>query len=209
MLILKFFLLPFLASMAHAEERLPEDAFEIVFFHPGTRDNGSRFEPIAHDLYAAIQAQDYSLTSNRSSLLDLYKKILPFGHDGELLLRVKENGFIRNEAGPDFSLFENVLPGSESSPFQEHAAVGVSESADAASFHWFSCDPEAGVLEGCLGVMPTNRGGDRFDLSTLGLEKARYIWIKDLSGASKNWPSALPSEGCDLDAVRLDHAYVE
>ena len=44
---------------------------------------------------------------------------------------------------------------------------------------------------------PTVAGGDDFDLATLGVTRARYVWIQD-TGLNKYAP---PSGGFDLDAI--------
>jgi len=44
-------------------------------------------------------------------------------------------------------------------------------------------------------------GGDAFDLAELGLERARFVKIQDVSGLG-----AAPSAGFDLDAVGIVNA---
>ena len=51
--------------------------------------------------------------------------------------------------------------------------------------------------------MPTKKGGDKFDLSTLGVEKVRFIKIKDVG---TNFDSrAVNTEGFDFDAMKVLH----
>lgn len=191
--------------------QLPENAFEIVFFHPGKRDNGDVLRAVAEDLILAIQGPDYSHASvdanDSSQMKALLSSLLSFGHAGELLLKVKDGGFIVDEPGFDFSLYENAFRiGRTRKIFQEFGLVGVSEVSEPTTFHWFECDPRNGVVRGCFGAVPTDEGGDQFDLAEVGQKKIKYIWIKDL-GINKNFPSKWPTEGCDLDALRLFHAY--
>lgn len=193
--------------------KLPEDAFQIVFFKAGLRDNGKALVPVATSPRAALQGPDYSLEAFNHSDEKLMRRhlsrILSLGNGGEVLLQVAQNGYLLDGPGFDFALFENALTIDRSlNIWQEFAAVGVSDSSNPESFRWFQCDPQNSVLIGCLGSVPTAQGGDRFDLAELGLKKIRYIWIKDL-GISKNLPSRWPTEGCDLDAVRLYHAYTQ
>ena len=56
-------------------------------------------------------------------------------------------------------------------------------------------------------MVPTDEGGDLFDLSEVGAAEAKFIWIKD-TGKNKNKPGTWwPTEGADIDNVRLIHAY--
>lgn len=190
---------------------LPQNAFEIVWFHPGKRDDGSTIKPTASNLLDALQGPDFSTEEfnyqDSEQMRAHLSKLLSLGMRGEILLKVKDDGFLRNDASFDFALFENVMGvDSAKNVWQEFGEVGVSNSPDPKSFVWFKCDPRRGILQGCFGVVPTAMGGDKFDLSDVGVAEARYIWIRDL-GLSKNFPSEWPTEGCDLDAIRLFHAY--
>lgn len=192
-------------------KKLSQRAFEIVFFKPGKRDDGKILKPTAVSLIQSLQGPDYSLESFDWRDEELMRKhlstILSLGHGGEIMIRVQGGGVIRNEKGFDFALFENAFRPDEDLPMQqEFGEVGVSESDVPSSFSWFPCRPQSNILRGCFGAVPTAEGGDQFDLGELGLSKVRYIWIKDI-GVNKNSPSKWPTEGCDLDAVRLYHAY--
>lgn len=195
-----------------SEKKLPENAFEIVSFTAGKRDDGSTLVPTATNLLQALQGPDYSLEPfdwrNDDEMKAHLSRVLSFGHGGELMLKVSGQGYIKNQAGFDFALYENAFrTGSGLNVVQEFARVGVSNSLDEA-FQWFPCDPLQNILSGCLGAVPTAEGGDLFDLAVLGLTEARYIKIQDL-GINKNNRSRWPTEGCDLDAVRLFHAYTQ
>lgn len=113
--------------------------------------------------------------------------------------------------GADLIVFENAFEVG-SGTFAEPGTVGVS--ADGDTFTDFPCDPtDAPDYPGCAGTSPvyanveTNTidpldpevaGGDAFDLADIGVDRARYVRIRDgevetgLGGGS---------EGFDLDAV--------
>jgi hypothetical protein len=192
--------------------RLPGNAYEVVFFRPGRSDKGEAVRPVSADTLAAIQGPDYSLANFDSKddrlMVAHLSKILSLGHGGEIMVKVTGDGFLADEPGFDFALFENSLGRGNQTYMMEFGSVGVSESEEPGSFRWFDCDPRKKVLLGCFGMVPTAEGGDRFDLAEVGVKQARYIWIKDL-GISRNWSSKWSTEGCDLDALRFDHAYTK
>ena len=89
----------------------------------------------------------------------------------------------------------------------------VAVSLDGQRWHTFDCDPSHTTWDGCAGWRPTRTfdaehdlssltaddvGGDPFDLDDLGLARARYVRIRDLSTAGTP-----PTAGFDLDAVML------
>ncbi len=104
--------------------------------------------------------------------------------------------------------------------FPEPGEVAVSD--DGETWFRFPCDPE--TLFGCAGVTPTAAspatmidptdpvvaGGDAFDLEVVGLERARYLRITDVS--AQYWkargldfcdPGQNGAGGFDLDAIAL------
>lgn len=192
---------------------LPHNAYEIVAFRPGKRDDGTVLEPVAKSLISSIQGPDYSLANIDSGVADqmikLLSRVLSFGHAGELLLKVSDGGDIEDREGFDFAIYENAfrIMGTNKI-FQEFGYVGVSESGEPEDFRWFPCDPKAGVVLGCAGAVPTAEGGDQFDLAEVGIKRVRYVWIKD-TGINKNFPSKWPTEGLDLDALRFEYAFVQ
>jgi hypothetical protein len=122
--------------------------------------------------------------------------------------------------GADFIVFENPF----SPDFPEAGQVNVS--VDGCNWVEFPCEPSAGdlgSLEGCAGRTPVAAlpgagldpldpevaGGDAFDLAEVGLDHARWIEIRDVSGAY--WEDAFcdPGQGgkggFDLDAVGVVH----
>lgn len=188
---------------------LAENAFRVVFFKPGKRDDGTTLVPINNNPANALQGPDFSFDQAESDDDEkrLLSSVLSLGHGGELMLKVAQAGYVKNEAGFDFAIYENAFRiGDLNLIFQEFAYVGVSDSPLQESFKWFDCKPQQQVLRGCVGAVPTAEGGDKFDLSDVGLDRISYIWIKD-TGKNKNYPSKWPTEGADLDAVRLYHAY--
>lgn len=117
--------------------------------------------------------------------------------------------------GPDLLVFENPFwaAGDPQRVFAELGEVSVSQ--DGESWHSFACDPSPeGSWGGCAGWTPTQDfatdslqtldpeicGGDSFDLAQLGLDRALYLKIRDISGQG-----GAPSAGFDLDAVGLIH----
>jgi hypothetical protein len=106
--------------------------------------------------------------------------------------------------GVDLLVFENGFTG-----FFETGIVAVSD--DGVDWRSFPCAPDAGVsgcagtqpvfanpAQGVSGTDPAVAGGDGFDLSVVGLTRARYVRITD-SGANTGG-------GFDLDAVAVVNA---
>lgn len=144
--------------------------------------------------------------------------VLSLGSGGEIVLGFGANG-IADGPGPDFVVFENPFwpGGDESQVYAELGEVSVSE--DGESWHAFTCDTAgdgAGHFAGCAGFTPTEQydpqalvpldpeksGGDAFDLADLGLQRARFVKIRDL----ETLPAAGNTGGFDLDAVGVIHA---
>jgi hypothetical protein len=190
---------------------LPGNAFSVAKFRPGKRDNGETLVPVNSDFIAALQGPDYSLENipaeDDARMRTNLMTVLSLGHGGELVLKIKGDGFLLDERGFDFAIYENAfkIPGTKIIS-QEFAKVGVSEELDSGSVKWFDCEPFKKILSGCAGSVPTAEGGDLFDLAELNMSRVKYIWIKDL-GNNKNITSKWPTEGVDIDSVRLNHAY--
>ncbi len=136
---------------------------------------------------------------------------LSLGVGGEVVLDL--GVAIVNGPGPDLIVFENAFwqGGDPTRPFAELGEVSVSD--DGSTWHTFPCDPAAGAdgqWPGCAGwnivqdydaaaVVPLDvarSGGDVFDLGTLGLQRARFVRIRDRSTVGGG-----TSAGFDLDAV--------
>ena len=144
--------------------------------------------------------------------------VLSLGSGGEIVLGFGSGG-IADGPGPDFVVFENPFwPGGDPSQvFAELAEVSVSD--DGETWHAFTCDAAgdgAGHFVGCAGFTPTaefdpktlvpldpeKSGGDAFDLAELGLQRARFVKLRDL----KTLPAGGNTSGFDLDAVCVIHA---
>lgn len=143
-------------------------------------------------------------------------EVLSLGAQGEIVLAFGDDQIVDGE-GDDFIVFENPFwpGGDESQVFAELGEVSVSE--DGQNWHRFDCGYERDdppPYEGCAGWTPTQEfdatqvaldrevtGGDAFDLAELGLERARYVRIRDVWGRGEE-----PLSGFDLDAVGLIHS---
>jgi hypothetical protein len=189
------------------------EVYEVESFTPGLRDDGTTLEPVADSAMDAISKLDYDTTvwfnpKNKDEVKMHLSKVLSFGHGGTLILKIKDNGFIVDEPGVDFALYENAFKTSAGNIYQEFAGVGVSNSLDEKTVRWFPCDPKKGDLRGCFGAVSGDDRSDQFDLADIQIQRAKYIWIRDL-GDNQNLATkeAIPSEGVDLDFVRIDHAF--
>ncbi len=193
--------------------KLPENDFEILSFSPGRTDRGTPLIPILNDWLSSLQGPDYSMEdydrNNRSLMLEHLSKVFSLGHGGEIVLKVSGEGKIMSEEGPDLFVFHTAFRlGQTDFYWNKFGRIGFSDQPDPGSFRWLDCDPSAGKLKGCVGLIPTTEGGDSFRLDEIGLESARYIRIKDL-GNNQNIKNKFnfPTEGVSIDALRLDHAY--
>lgn len=125
---------------------------------------------------------------------------------------------IVDQAGADFIVFENpfFIGNQENDPFAEPAIISISE--DGKNFTPFPCLSDHYPYTGCAGWHPVfsnsqnginpfdpdKAGGDVFDLADIGVAKARYIKIEDVSNGG--FP---PSKGFDLDAVAVVHGLTQ
>lgn len=199
---------------------LPGDAYEVVRFDPGWMEDRQARVPRPADLQRSVQGPDYSLEDiplkerlNPYSkvMSELKSKVVSFGHEGVMVLRVSQGGAIVDGNGADFVIYENPFP-YKGMLVQEYAQVGVQEAAGSPVV-WFPCDPRNGVRAGCAGVVPVDDGGDLFDLAEVGLQRVQYIVIRDIgynAFAFKNgYKIESGAEGFDLDAMKLLHAYAQ
>jgi hypothetical protein len=144
--------------------------------------------------------------------------VLSLGAGGEIVLAFGELAIV-DGPGPDLIVFENAFwPGDDPTKvFYELGEVSVSE--DGETWLTFACDSVGdgqGHFSGCAGVTPTlvydaaklvpldpaQSGGDAFDLSDVGLKRARFVKIHDL----ETLPPGGTTTGFDLDAVAAVHA---
>jgi hypothetical protein len=143
--------------------------------------------------------------------------VLSLGVGGEIVLDFGERAIVDGE-GPDFVVFENAFwPGGDASKvFAELGEVAVSD--DGSTWLVFPCDTTvtaAARYPGCAGWTPTRdydpfalvpldpalSGGDAFDLAALGVLRARFVRVRDLSTAGSG-----STAGFDLDAIGVIHA---
>jgi hypothetical protein len=142
--------------------------------------------------------------------------VLSLGKGGSIVLGFGELGIADGE-GADFVVFENAFwPGGDPAlVYSEPGEVSVSD--DGSTWHTFPCDAAgdgSGRFEGCAGWTPALEydasalvpldpeltGGDSFDLAGVGLLRARFVRVTDVSLAGSE-----PSAGFDLDAVGIVH----
>lgn len=135
------------------------------------------------------------------------------GVGGEIVVEMGRT--IVDGPGPDFVVFENAFiagcRGDESQVYAEPGEVSVSE--DGTSWHVFPCTATEYPYGSCAGWRPVHThpdgdvspfdlekaGGDAFDLAEIGVERARFVRIRDM-GSAKGGP---PSAGFDLDAIAV------
>lgn len=138
--------------------------------------------------------------------------VLSLGDGGEIVIDLGNCPAV-DGAGTDFIVFENAfyIGGNESAPYAELATVGVSD--DGVTFTDFDCSNAAHPYTGCAGWHPVfshpdngidpfdpdAAGGDAFDLSAVGVAKARFIRIVDDGDSG----AVGTTTGFDLDAVAV------
>ncbi len=142
--------------------------------------------------------------------------VVSLGEGGTIVLGFSSRT-IEDGPGPDFVVFENpfAIQGDPSQTFAELARVSVSE--DGETWHTFACEKEAATestRRSCAGwrivhayapeeaipIDPELTGGDPFDLHELGVQRARFVRIEDLTTGKE-----APTAGFDLDAVGIIH----
>ncbi len=142
--------------------------------------------------------------------------VVSLGRFGEIVVALDDMAITDGE-GTDFIVFENPFEVQGRTPltyFEELGEVSVSD--DGTTWHTFPCDAHgARPHTGCAGwnpvysapgntlcaTDPSVAGGDPFDLHDVGLQRARYVRIRDLGTQSPIPPTA----GFDLDAVAVIH----
>jgi hypothetical protein len=147
--------------------------------------------------------------------------VASLGCGGRITLYFEEPGIV-DGPGPDFIVFENPFVTGDIT-FAEPARVLVSDDG----VHWaaFECDVSGGETAwpppGCAGVMPVlagpdddfatdpeRAGGDAFDLAEVGLTRARWVRLVDLTQeyhGDRMWCEGAAG-GFDLDAIAAVHA---
>ena len=146
--------------------------------------------------------------------------VLTLGVGGEIVVSFEPNAIV-DGPGPDFIVFENAFyaGGRSTQPAADPGEVSVSE--DGVTWKTYECTPGSTAPYGkCAGwhpvhsapgngispIDPAAAGGEAYDLSELGLTKARFIRIRDKSNASCEGEPKPNNIGFDLDAIALIHA---
>jgi len=195
---------------------LAENAFEVAAFYAGKNDDNEVLVPIHENLLSALQGPNYSFDNydykDPVEVKRHLSNVLSLGHGGTLILKVKNSGILINDAGPDITIYQTTFKiiGTDTY-FHKFAYLGVSDTLNEKDVQWFPCNPQDHRnLKGCIGVVPTVDGGDKFDLSDINIHQAKYIWIRDTGKNFKNKKkkSPWPTEGFTIDSIKLHHAYV-
>ncbi|MFZ5444237.1 MAG: cell surface protein [Myxococcota bacterium] len=175
----------------------PDDpwADRVVRFVPGP---GAGF---GQDLFPGVVLGPPSGGGDSAGSLD----VLSLGNQGVIELEFLDLVAV-DGPGVDLLVFENGFTG-----FFETGAVAVSD--DGVDWRTFPCGADAGVsrcagtrpvyanpAQGISGTEPLVAGGDGFDLSDVGLARARFVRVTD-SGANRFYGP--PGGGFDLDAVSV------
>jgi len=139
--------------------------------------------------------------------------VLSLGCGGSITVMLDGAGIVDDE-GPDLLVFENAFDFGDST-FAEPARVLVSD--DGEDWYEFECLPagDGRRAPGCAGVTPTATapgdgsfdpdaaGGDAFDLADVGLDRARWVRLIDVTEehyGDDMWCQGAAG-GFDLDAV--------
>lgn len=147
--------------------------------------------------------------------------VVSLGIGGEIVLSFEPNAIV-DGPGPDFIVFENAFfaGGNASQPSADPGEVSVSE--DGVTWKEYACTPGGTPPYGaCAGwhpvysapgngispIDPDTAGGEAYDLSTVGLTRARFVRIRDKASGTCDGPPPKPnSSGFDLDAIAIVHA---
>lgn len=191
------------AGGAGGDHAAPASSFasSVVSFTPGTNAGYG-----ADEMPEVVLGGPVSTGPDAGSL-----DVVSLGVGGEIVLAF-DQAIIDGE-GADFIVFENAFRiGGGEKIFEEPGEVAVSD--DGQAWVAFPCDPAAGEHDQCAGIHPVNAtdapgysatdpsvsGGDPFDLAAIGVERARFVRIRDKSAGG-----APPNAGFDLDAVSIVH----
>lgn len=158
------------------------------------------------DYPAIIYGEPQGLGTRKGSL-----EVLSLGKLGSIVVGFG-GGAIADGPGADFIVFENAFfkGNNPKYPFVELGEVSVSD--DGETWVTFPCQREEAPFDGCAGWRPVlagsepgidafdpaEAGGDPFDLADVGVSRARFVRIADISsyGAGGN-------AGFDLDAITI------
>jgi hypothetical protein len=146
--------------------------------------------------------------------------VVTLGIGGEIVVSFEPNAIV-DGPGADFIVFENAFyaGGNPSSPSADLGEVSVSE--DGVTWKTYECKPSPSAAFGkCAGwhpvysapgngispVDPAKAGGEAYDLSELGIGKARFVRIKDTSTEKCEGQPKPNNIGFDLDAIAIVNA---
>jgi len=176
------------------------------------------FTPGAHAGFGADELPDVVLGAPRGAGdRQGSTHVVSLGDGGSITLRF-DSPVVCNEAGPDFTIFENPFMAGALT-FSEIAFVEVSQDGD--TFIAFPFNPE--TLSGSAGrapvfsnpsnnldpTDPAESGGDVFDLDDVGMPWIAYVRIIDAGDSVQDPGNSVPpgtSGGFDLDAIAAVHA---
>jgi hypothetical protein len=147
--------------------------------------------------------------------------VVSLGVGGEIVVSFEPNAIV-DGPGKDFIVFENAFyaGGNPNNPAADLAEVSVSE--DGVTWKTFPCTPGPAAPYGaCAGwhpvysspdngispIDPEKAGGEAYDLSEVGLTKAKFVRIKDKTTEPCNGAPPKPNNiGFDLDGIAIVHA---
>ncbi|MEI8256845.1 MAG: cell surface protein, partial [Deltaproteobacteria bacterium] len=138
--------------------------------------------------------------------------VVSLGRGGRICVAFDDVSIV-DGVGADFVVFENPFYAAGTSTLWiELGEVSVSD--DGVVYRTFPCATQGPSYAGCAGWNPVysrpggiaaddllHAGGDAFDLSDVGLTRARYVCVRDLATQGL----APPTTGFDLDAVVAVH----
>ena len=191
-------------------ERLDPYSYKVVRFMPGLGDSGFFMDYNDVD-FKDVPAGKPDFKETTISRPEVFKKqFLPLGNGGSIVYEITD-GELNDGDGPDFVVYSD----SAFAKGIKTAKVEVAETDNPSSYVEFSCDSVNPPFKGCAGVHKVDIakgediiliGGDYFDLSKIGVKKARFIRITD-TGDNKNSASLPDTDGFDIDSIALVHAY--
>lgn len=192
---------------------LSPGSYQAISFAPGLTDSGKPIRTVI-DLIQINQAVTFPPDYSLDTPVGAKDRLVSLGNGGIITLEVV-GGYLTDGPGPDLVVFENpfIINGTNGKEvYAETGVVSVAEINDDAAYTEFPCHKDEKPYRGCAGVVPVRYvpgipldevGGDLFDLSEIGVSRAKYIRIRD---TGDNGPAFVEgTEGFDLDAIGLIH----
>ena len=195
-----------MASVLDAGVRADRFATTVVSFTPGTCAGFG-----ADEMPGVVLGPPVGAPAGQGST-----DVVSLGSGGEIVLSFAPNALV-DGPGVDLLVFENafVVAGT-SSTFAEPGEVSVSD--DGETWTTFPCTATAAPWGACAGwhavaqpgpdvspVVPSQIGGDPFDLADIGITRAQFVRIRDKT--SQRCTSQGPTtNGFDLDAIAAVNA---